>query len=200
MCKPHSTLCYRERYHEAMRILSLLMVLAACEPPDSKNPLSDPAAAKPDPRLTGLWISHKNNEDSYLHVVPGKGATVDLVLVVPDKDKGAATLHFTAFPSVIGGKSYLNLRKKSFTDKWSDHFEVSPTYFFVRYSFAKDGALSLAYMDDDVVKQAIAAKSLAGEISPAVKITADSAALAGFIQKSTDPKLFSELETPFRKR
>jgi hypothetical protein len=183
-----------------MRILSLLIVLAACEPPESKNPLSDPAAAKPDARLIGLWVSHKNDEDGYLHIVPAKGAAVDLVLVVPDKDNGAATLHFTAFPSTIGGKTYLNVRKKTFTDKWSDHFEVAPSYFFVRYSFAKDGALSLAYMDDDVVKKAIAARSLAGEVGAAVKITADSAALASFIQKATEPKLFAELEKPFRKR
>jgi hypothetical protein len=171
----------------------------ACEPPESKNPLSDPATAKADPRLSGLWVSRKDNQDGYLHIFPGKGASIDLILVMGDKE-GAASLHFEGFPSIIGGKTYLNLRKKTGIDRWNDHYEVAPSYIFVRYSFAKDGALSLAYMDDDVVKQAIADKKLAGTTDGTVQITADSAALASFVQKSTDPKLFSELERPFRKR
>src|SRR6478736_7699380 len=133
----------------------LALVLVSCVPPESKNPLSDRALAKADPRLTGHFAAHMDDADAVLLLAPKTGASLDLVLVITEKDKGASVLSFDAFPSVIAGKTYLNLRNKDFKGPYAEHFEISAAYTFVRYQFAKDGSITLATMQGDPVKAAI---------------------------------------------
>jgi hypothetical protein len=172
-----------------MRVLVALLVLAACEPPESDHPLSDPASAKPDPRLPGHFFGRVNDADCFVHLVAAGGAAVDLVMVVHEKDKGAFVLHWQGFPTTIGGKTYLNLQRKTFSDRYGEKFDLSPGYIFARYSVAKDGSLTLWSMEEEPLKRALAAHTLDGEIkNDNIFLHAPSARLAGFVEK--EEKLF----------
>ena len=183
-----------------MRALLILSLLVACEPPESKNPISDPHTAKSDPRLLGTWMGHMDQSDCFLHVVPAGGARVDVVLVAPDRAHGAVTLHFSGFASTVGGKSYLNLQRKRFDGRWADKSELEPAWILARYAFGRDGQLTLSYLDDDAVKKHVAAGELEGAVRPdGVQLTASTASLVAFFEHAHDPKLFVSLGTRFRR-
>lgn len=172
-------------------LLALALAAVSCGPPRSTNPLSDPAAAKPDARLLGLWTGQVNGSKATLHVFAKTGASLDLVLVGDDGEKGAAVLTFDGFPSVIGGKTYLNLRAKTF-HAWAEGFDLSPDYIFARYDLAKDGALSLSLMDEATVKKAVAAKKLAGAVAEDdVKLSASTKDLADYVRTAKPDELFT---------
>lgn len=176
-------------------LVALSLAVVSCGPPRSSHPLSDPAAAKPDPRLVGLWTGLVNGSKATLQVFAKTGASLDLVLVGDDGEKGAAVLTFDAFPSALGGKTYLNLRAKTF-HAWADGFDLSPDYIFARYELTKDGALSLAVMDDAPVKKAVAAKTLAGTVADDdVTLSASTKDLAEFVRTAKPDELFSSFGT-----
>jgi hypothetical protein len=168
--------------------------MVSCSPPRSLHPLSDPAQAKADPRLAGTWVGKIDEEWMYLHLYPKEGAALDLVLVGGDGKNGAGVVVFDAFPSVIAGRSYLNLRAKVFRGEYGSDPEILPDYIFARYAIAKDGALTLWHMDDEgPVKEALTSGALTG--TPAakgedVRLTSDSATLAAFVARADPDKLF----------
>ena len=177
-------------------IISLLICVGAvgsCEPPKSKNPLSAPASAKADLRLNGLWRGDVNGSFVSLHVVPKEGAAIDLVLVGEDGTKGAFGLTFDAFPSNIGGQSYLNLRAKTFKGEYADSAEIGSEYIFAAYEIGKNGALMIGNMSAKLVEDAIKAGTLKGTSDErVVHLTAESSALAAFVQSADASKLFDK--------
>ncbi|MHB8877885.1 MAG: hypothetical protein ACYC8T_29680, partial [Myxococcaceae bacterium] len=181
-----------------LRMLGLVALCAAavasCGPPESKNPLSDPAQARVDPRLTGLWAGEVNGSAATLQFFPKKGAYVDVVLVGDDGDKGAAVLTFDAFPTALAGKSYLNLRAKTFAGPYGENPSLAAEYIFARYEVGKDGALTLWTMDDAPVKAAVKAGKLKGTAGESTaKLTASTAELAEFVRGTDGEKLFTRL-------
>jgi hypothetical protein len=192
--------------------MAALVAIAGCVPPESVNPLSDPATAKADPRLAGAFAANLDGGEAWLHFNPREGsAVVDVVLIGYDPRDGAMVLHYEAFPTQIGKYGYLNLRAKKFEDMLETKYARSPNYIFARYEIAKDGALTLSVMDDTPVEKAIGKGEIDGKISKAGEttdlgavtgngtfLTADSAKLAAWVAKSTDPKLFNTLGV-FRK-
>src|SRR5204863_529921 len=83
------------------------------------------------------------------------------------------------FPSVIGGRTYLNLRSKVFKGEFGSDPETFPDYLFARYELAKDGALTLWYLDDtDPLKEALKSGALSGTPGSSTadpRLTGDSA-------------------------
>lgn len=172
------------------------LLLCSCVPPESLHPLSDPAQQQADPRLSGTWTGDVNGSRTVLHLFPKTGPFLDLVLVGDDGEKGAVVLTFDAFPSVIGSRTYLNLRRKTFLPPYADATELAPTYIFARYELRRDGALTLWTMDDGPAKQAVAAGTLAGSVGEhAVQLTASTAQLAAFVAAADDAQLFHRLGT-----
>jgi len=177
----------------------LAVGVASCGPPESQNPLSDPAQAKPDARLTGLWSGEVENSPATLQFFPKQGPFLDVVLTGNDGEKGASVLVFDAFPTLLNGKTYLNLRAKSFRGLYSESFEIGAAYLFVRYDIAKDGSLTLLPMDDEPVKVAVAAGKLKGTVKEnSVKLTASTKELAEYVRTADPERLFKKLAT-FRK-
>ena len=184
-----------------------LAAIAGCVPPESVHPLSDPAKAKADPRLAGAFAANLDGGEAWLHFNPRAGsAVVDVILIGYDPREGAMVLHYEAFPTQIGKHGYLNLRAKKFDDMLEAKYTRSPTYIFARYQFAKDGALTLAVMDDDLAEKAIGKGEVEGKTSRGGEatdlgtvtgngtvLTADSATLSAWVAKSTDPALFNTL-------
>ena len=186
-----------------------LLAIAGCEPPQSVNPLSDPATAKADPRLKGVFVASLDGGEAWLHVNPrAAGPVVDVVLIGHDDQQGAMVLHYEGFATQIGKGSYLNLRAKKFEDILDQRYTLSPMYIFARYEIAKDGALTLSVMDDGPATKAIRKKEIEGKLSEGglaadsnavtghgTLLTADSAKLSAWVAKSTDQELFNALGT-----
>lgn len=180
------------------RLAALLFAaaLCSCVPPESVHPLSDPAQQKPDPRLSGTFTGDLNGSRTVLHLFPKTGPYLDLVLVGDDGEKGGVVLTFDAFPSTIGGRTYLNLRHKKFLAPYADGTEIVPGYIFARYEVRKDGTLTLWTMDETLVKKAVEAGTLAGSVGErAVQLTASTAELSAFVAGADDALLFSKLGT-----
>ena len=178
-----------------LRIALVALALASCSPPESPNPLSDPATAKADKRLDGIFVGRLGDTDGMVRLVPKEGARFDLVLVVDDSPKGAVVLTYDAFPTALAGKTYLNLRRKTFTDTYAEKFELSPDYIFARYEFDKSGALTLWTMDSSPVSAAVKEGKLKGKEGDPVKLTASTEELAAFVSAAKPDELWHPFGT-----
>ncbi len=176
-----------------------LAVLASCDPPKSKNPLTDPNTALVDSRLAGVWTGRVGTEgtEATLSIFPRERAVFDVVLVGHDEKQGAVVLTFEGFPSAIDGKKYWNLRAKSFEGEYAERPKLSDTYIFVRYEIAKDGSLALWEMDDSAAGVAVKAGTLLGfssKDSP-LMLTDSSEKLAAFVATLAGQKGFGFFAT-----
>jgi hypothetical protein len=177
-------------------LIALTLFWACCEPPRSKNPLTPPEAAKPDARMAGVWAGRLGERDeALLRVVPREGARFDLVLVGQDRASGAVVLAFEGFPSTIAGRSYLNLRSKTYLGDYAEKTQIAESWIFARYEVTRDGALTLWQMEDEPVKAAIAAHQLAGQTADRVEITASSSELAAYVARADAATLWRRLGT-----
>lgn len=180
-------------------LVTALAALISCVPSESVNPLSDPNGAKADARLEGLWVGQDPDGDThFFHFIHKESGTADLVLVIPDGKDGAGVLHYDFFTTVLDGSSYMNLRAKSSPDPLNAPYTTAPAYIFAKYEIAKDGSLTIGYMDDELVKKAIDAESLDGITEGKVRITATTDKLAAFVRSADVSKLFVDMGT-FRK-
>jgi hypothetical protein len=178
----------------------LAVGVASCVPPESQHPLSDPAQAKPDARLVGLWAGDFDGAGATIQFFPKTGPYLDLVLTGNDGEKGASVLVFDAFPSTVAGKTYLNLRAKTFEGSYADKITVASSFIFARYDVAKDGSITFFPMDDELVKTSVAAGKLKGSVKDGtVTLTASTKELAEYVRTADAEKLFKKLAT-FRKR
>lgn len=183
----------------ALRFLlaAFVLIAASCDPATSDKPLSDVKSAKIDGRILGAWRGTLDKRAVYLHVSAHKdGNQMDLVLVGETDGQGNAVMHYQGHATVVGANTYLSLRAKSFPNPLTDDYVLAPQYIFVKVDVAKDGGVSLAWMDDKPVSEAIAAGKLKGTKST---IADDADNIIAFIAAS-DPKiLWSPLATTFRK-
>ena len=175
----------------------LLFGLVSCEPPASDNPLSDPAAAKVDSKLVGMWRGQKDGDVVFMHVTGKDQGLLDLTLLGTDTKKGSVVLTFEGFASDLGGKKYLNLRPRTAKgEPWDDAWDVRPRYLFAQYE-VKAGAVTLWLMKDvPLVKEAVQAGKLAGRLEgDKVIITESTAKLAAWVQAADHSKLFEPFAT-----
>jgi len=170
--------------------------LASCEPPASDNPLSDPATAKVDSKLVGIWRGQKDGDVVYLHVTGKDKGLLDLTLLGTDTKKGSVVLTFEGFATELGGKKYLNLRPKTKGgDPWDDAWNVRPRYIFAQYEL-KGGGVSLSLMDEDLVKEAVKSGKLAGkDDGDKIVLSETTPKLAAWVQAADHSKLFEPFAT-----
>ncbi len=172
--------------------VGLLVLGFSCEPPKSKNPLSPPGSTL-DARLVGVWSGHfGEGAEATLTILPRGGARFDLVLLGNDATKGAVVLAFEGFSSTIAGKSYWNLRAKSYGDDYAGTVQVADDYIFARWEIARSGALTVWQMDGDPASAAVQAGALEGTqaAGAAVLLSAPSEKLAAFVASPAGQKSF----------
>ncbi len=90
--------------------LSVCLLASGCV--DSENPLSDPKTAKLDERLAGIWREVGKDHTTYYHIGQARGKLskgVMLVVSVLHAKGEVSPLEYLAFPTVLGGKNYLNV-------------------------------------------------------------------------------------------
>jgi hypothetical protein len=173
-------------------------LFSSCDPAELKHPLSDPAQSKPDAKLLGNWAGRVGETESLVSFSTRKDDNLMDVVVLARSDEGLMTLAYQASTSTVGGKTYLNLKSKHFTDALENKYELSPNYILVRYEFGKDGSLSLAYLVDEEVKKAIEAGTLHGEVGKTIVLDDDVPALTTFLAKADD-KTFGPFGGAFKK-
>jgi hypothetical protein len=143
-----------------------VLALAAC-PYSSKQPLSDPATAAPDPALAGTW---KSQDPETLEWVTLSFFALDeheMVAFTPGEVGGKADA-YRLFVTAIGGEKFLNVRQLG--------EEGDPEWLFVNYRI-EGGRLVLRIMEDELFGQASFATS---------------EALANFVRRNlADPRLYS---------
>jgi hypothetical protein len=154
--------------------LATLMVLAAvgsCDPMQFKSPLSDPAKVRPDARLVGTWSGRDDRTDFVFFVEAREDQHLDLLLVGRSKSDGVAQIAWDGFPTSLGGKTYLNLREKHYSDMFANKFTLAETTSVVRYELTAD-TLAISYLPGESL----------GDAGVALE-TADSRAVAAAVQK-----------------
>jgi len=186
-------------------VLSFLLVLGACCPITATHPLSAPADAVYDARLTGAWCSAPNQKDTaFIHIGKGADNTLQVLGVEHHDDGKMVQENFPVFVSIVGQKHYLNIDlKKLHLEEAKGH----EGYIFVQYDLLDSNTLVISYMDEALLANAIMEKKVAGRVTyeepvdtpqgmpgdkkiQCVYLTADTASLREFIASDTAGKLF----------
>jgi hypothetical protein len=159
--------------HALLSVLTALALAAAgsCDPAQFRHPLSDPAKAKPDARLEGTWGGRDGDTRFLLVAQAREDQRLDLLLVGRGKRDGVAQVAWEAFPSTLGGKTYLNLQEKKYSDLFGNKFTLEPTYWLVRYALTPD-SLTLFWLPKESIESPDGGAPL---------LEADSAALAAAV-------------------
>ena len=138
----------------------IILLLSACSPTISVNPLSDPAGI--DERLQGAW-KYESEKDAgvYLHI----GKTSDkkmLALSVEHKIDGELDIiHVPFFLTKTGVNNYLNVKLEDLTEEVSGGYKG---YVFIKYVFINNDTLHLYSYDNEPIISAVKANKLKGEI------------------------------------
>ena len=192
------------RHIFAIFISSLL--LAACCPMLSVNPLSEPASL--DKRLEGLWLYDSEDDKVYLHI--GELSTNTLVaFFVEHKQNGELDIgKIPFFLTKTNVNNYLNIKIED-TELSEDH----KGHIFMRYVFRDNNTLLVSGLDRQQITSAIRSKKLKGIItykkqvnlkeqprgsSPSepkidcIKITDNSKNILEFLETKNPKKLFSK--------
>lgn len=178
---------------------SLAVILSACVP-ESVHPLSDPAQAKVDLRLVGLWSARMDDEDAFLHFIPGSDGWTEIVMVSYRNGREAgAWSAFRMFPSRIDGRDYMNVR---FVAEAAERSE-SKLFLLARYQLSQDDALTIWSISGPAGRSAIEA-GLEGSVRKSafgddILIEAKSEDLAEFMRRSNVEELFGNKIGPFRR-
>jgi hypothetical protein len=171
----------------AGKSVSGLFALAACllaAGCDSKNPLSDPAQSKPDPRLAGIWrVVNEDGDTSYCHVgragdklPPSVMVAVCVTHTKDGKVEGGGQM--LLFPTVLGNTPYLNVAGCSNGDNASHLTKMQQegwkpglleSYSICKYRIDGDKLL-LWLMAEAAKKQAIASGKIKGSLVGPTKI------------------------------
>ncbi len=138
-------------------IVLAVLLLVGCE--DSKNPLSDPTTSKPDERLLGVWrVGVSQGADVYYHIGhAGKEFPKGVLRVVEvtHSEGDVDTVEYFAFPTVLGGKTYLNVvddeKQVKLMEEKGWKAGVVKSYTFVKYQL--DGDTLLVWGIDEAAKE-----------------------------------------------
>jgi hypothetical protein len=184
----------------ALALIAAALLLASCGPPESENPLSDPASAARDDALLGVWtFQTEDGATGYAHIVAAPEGRTDLVFVFHDAKKGADVSAFTFFTTAAGGRTYMNAQERA-RDKPGP--KPDSGYVFARYEIAKDGALALALMDEGEAAKAVEAGRVKGTVTRGeagslvkVRLTDSSAGLEKFAREADAATLWKPFLT-----
>jgi hypothetical protein len=146
------------KYAIALIITGLL--LSACCPTVSVNPLSSPAEL--DERLEGAWkYDPDEGEEVYLHIGKASESTM-AALIVEHKEEGEFEItKIPFFLTSTGMSNYMNIRIEDLEKDISDDCKG---YVFVKYVFVNNNNLNFYSIDDEPVISAIKENKLKGKI------------------------------------
>lgn len=193
-------------FSRIFRVIGLAgaLLLAACFP-ESKNPLSSPAASDIDEHLSGVFAQRDKTgkeDPAYWHFhyhrtassAPGKFRDTPLLEVMSvshTRDGGLKTNRYLALATHLGGHHYL-----SFIDFSGTRTDGQPrTYGFARYEVNWRGEIRIWLANNNAFAQAIKTGKLRGNVKTRktgddVELTDTTAHLAAFVAAGDPEKLF----------
>jgi hypothetical protein len=178
------------------------LALSACLP-DSINPLGDPAAAQPDPRLVGNWTGTMNDEPATLAVAAGEGAMMRFRVETTDSEGKKEWVVLDGFPAQVNKHNYMNVKFREEADKTYD--PAVENYYICRYALSADGAsLDVWTMAERPVVDAIASGRVNGAADAAggdrnVHITDSTLVVQDFVETSNPELVFGHKLAAFRR-
>jgi len=186
--------------------LGLIVCLLAPGCDDSKTPLSDPQTAKADNRLVGVWRWRgENGEVTYYHVGHAGEKFADsmmrIVSIKHDQGKVEPPEEYLAFPTVLGGKTYLNVvvdqKQVKKLDETGWKTDVVDRYALFKYQ-VDGGKLVVWLIDEDAKERAIKSGKVKGVVEPnkPPKFTDTTENVARFVAEAGDSLL--NLKDPVR--
>ncbi|SPD75457.1 hypothetical protein PITCH_A630002 [uncultured Desulfobacterium sp.] len=172
-----------------IRLSLLIFMFSGCIP-YSENPLTAPGEQGLDQKIMGSWYYHDRDETVFLHIgKDSKTKGLRLVMAEFHKDNEIVVYVFVGHTSLVGDKTYLNLR-------WDQPDEQDKGYLFAKYNM-KGEQLGLGLIRADSVETAIREGKIRGKIGEgeeaSVIITDSPERLRGFFQKH-DKELFEQIQ------
>jgi hypothetical protein len=178
-------------------VVLLCLGLAACIPETETWP-SDPAAAKPDPRLLGSFLGGTTRERHLIVVTPVKGkdgkptAVMHLVWVQAKPDNGEKTVvwaSYRAWPARLpNGVTLLNMERVAHGPTMD---RLAPRRFFLRYTVNADGSVTTRLPRNRPWSRAVTTGAVAGRVVKGryfdqITLTAPRAGLRAYIAAHAD--------------
>ena len=166
----------------------VVMLLAACAPPEFLNPLTPAAGAKIDAALLGSWLEAKSeSKPMRLEITAREGGVMSFLLPKKGKEQ---SLRFEGHVSVLGATRVLNL-------KAVEGELAGESLLLVRYELAADGTLRFWVMRDAEFRRAVKDGSLKGRTSggsPSTVIVSDTPEkVRAFVNEQKSDELWEPL-------
>ena len=153
-----------KRYSVAIAIIAIL--LSACCPMVSVNPLSTPAGL--DKRLEGVWkFDSKEGDEVYLHIGEQSENTMSALSVEHKSNGKLDIIKIPFFLTRTSENNYLNVKLEDLAKEVS---EGNKGFILLRYVFTDNNTLLLYQLDRQLIISAIQTNKLAGKITYKKKI------------------------------
>lgn len=153
----------------SVTILILTIILSACCPMVSVNPLSPPAGL--DKRLEGVWkYDSKEGEEVYLHIGEKSENTMVALSVEHKKNDKLDIIQIPFSLTKTITNNYLNVKLGDLSEEVSGG---NKGYLFLKYSFADNNTLFFFQLDRQLIISAIQTNKLTGKITYKRKIVSE---------------------------
>ena len=193
--------------HRILFLCLLALLFVNCCPITSVHPLK-PHADETMTGLSGIWQLESREDKVFLHIGRSEQKQWRILLAEHKEDGTLAHADFGVTTASIAQKHYMNLDLAELSPSLREGHEGNV---ILEVALTDGYTLHLSRMNLDAIASAIGAGALAGEIIyddtavssaqnekklrgrkiQCARITADSAALRGFLSRSTDPGLFT---------
>ena len=188
---------------KSLLTIFLSLMVISCGPPEMVNPLSDPAEARADKDLTGIWYSPGDNEngENYLAFLPDTRMT-DVVLAGSLSD----LMTFKMFPTVVGERRFMNIRywiPRNYLVNLNIETPFKPgNYIVAEYLFPTRDVLEIWLLNSDMTDKAIKEGLLKGTEDnvkgPAGIITSPAEDVLKYVSAHPRTEIFEKLATFYR--
>ena len=148
-----------KRYSVGIAIITIL--LSACCPMVSVNPLSTPAGI--DKRLEGVWkYDSKEGDEVYLHIGEKSENTMEAWSVEHKKNGKLDIINIPFFLTKTSANNYLNVKLEDLAEEVS---EGNKGFIFLKYAFVDHNTLHFYQLDRKLIISAIQENKLTGKIT-----------------------------------
>jgi hypothetical protein len=156
-----------------LMIALLALFIYGCEG-QSDVPIRSAKGDDFDVRLAGVWVSNENHTHTYVHI--GKVNDKAHVIIVEHHEDNNS-LNMESYPMVsacLSNGCYLsaNINKAD-----------EPSYFLMRYSFSQSGTLTVQYINNYFLKNAVKSGKITGKVNAFVNLHATEPELREFVEK-----------------
>ena len=145
----------------SVTIAIIAILLSACCPTVSVNPLSTPAGI--DKRLEGVWkYDSKEGDEVYLHIGEKSENTMVALSVEHKRNGKLDIIKIPFFLTRTGANNYLNVKLEDLAKEVS---EGNKGFIFLKYVFIDNNTIHFYQLDRQLIISAIQANKLTGKIT-----------------------------------